>query len=60
MPDRPSPPPRPVEPHPLECCGRGCQPCIFDYYREALRRWQAATATAQPAGCADAGPPGGS
>ena len=23
------------------CCGRGCCPCIFDYYDDALARWQA-------------------
>jgi len=24
-----------------ECCGRGCCPCIFDYYYDALERWEA-------------------
>ncbi len=33
-------PPRPEEPDPQECCRRGCEPCIFDYYREALERWE--------------------
>ena len=33
----PSPP---AEPHPDECCRRGCCPCIFDYYRDALERWK--------------------
>jgi hypothetical protein len=23
------------------CCGRGCCPCIFDYYDDARARWQA-------------------
>ena len=22
------------------CCGRGCIPCIFDYYEEALARYE--------------------
>jgi hypothetical protein len=35
--DLPQPP---DEPHPDECCGRGCCPCIFDYYRDALERWK--------------------
>jgi len=35
-------PPRPQEPHRDECCGRGCDPCIFDYYDRALARWEAA------------------
>lgn len=39
----PAPPiPRPPErPDPLSCCGRGCCPCIFDYYDDALARWEA-------------------
>ena len=30
----------PLKPHPLECCNRGCCPCIFDYYYDALERWR--------------------
>ena len=30
----------PIEPHPDECCGRHCSPCIFDYYDDALERWK--------------------
>ena len=34
-------PPRPPEkPQPYECCNRGCCPCIFDYYWDALERWK--------------------
>jgi hypothetical protein len=33
-------PPRPIEPDPQECCRRGCEPCIFDYYHNALERWE--------------------
>jgi hypothetical protein len=34
--------PRPPEkPDPQECCNRGCCPCIFDYYWDALDRWKA-------------------
>lgn len=40
---RPQPPP---EPDPGECCGNGCDPCIYDlyndqmaYYRTALAAW---------------------
>lgn len=36
-PDLPRPP---DQPHPLECCNRGCCPCIFDYYYDALARWE--------------------
>ena len=33
--------PRPPDkPHPDECCHRGCCPCIFDYYYDALERWE--------------------
>ncbi len=37
VPDMPAPPYRP---HPLECCNRGCCPCIMDYYYDALDRWR--------------------
>jgi hypothetical protein len=34
--------PRPPDkPEPWECCNRGCCPCIFDYYDDALERWEA-------------------
>ena len=36
-PDRP--PPR--MPQPGECCERGCDPCVWDWYREALKSWKA-------------------
>ncbi len=31
----------PHKPDPQECCNRGCCPCIFDYYYDALDRWKA-------------------
>ena len=30
-----------MKPDPAECCNRGCCPCIFDYYGDALDRWEA-------------------
>jgi hypothetical protein len=33
-------PPRPEEPLPGECCGRGCERCVYVYYEEALQRWE--------------------
>lgn len=33
-------PPPPNKPEPFECCERGCSPCIFDYYWDALARWE--------------------
>ncbi|MBI1339071.1 hypothetical protein GC169_02505 [bacterium] len=33
-------PPPPNKPEPYECCERGCCPCIFDYYWDALARWE--------------------
>jgi hypothetical protein len=30
----------PLRPEPCECCNRGCCPCIFDYYEDALERWK--------------------
>lgn len=35
--DLPSPPEKPQA---EECCERGCEKCVFDYYEEAFRRWQ--------------------
>ena len=37
MSDLPRPP---LKPHADECCGRGCCPCILDYYEDALERWR--------------------
>ncbi len=31
----------PTRPHEDECCHRGCEPCIFDYYDRAVARWEA-------------------
>jgi hypothetical protein len=33
-------PPPPREPLPEECCGRGCERCVYVFYEEALQRWQ--------------------
>jgi cytochrome-b5 reductase len=33
-------PPPPREPDLDECCGTGCDPCIFDIYEERLERWR--------------------
>ena len=33
-------PPKPEEPDPYECCGRGCDPCIYDYYAKRVARWE--------------------
>lgn len=32
--------PPPEKPNPNECCGSGCNPCVFDYYYAALEKWQ--------------------
>jgi hypothetical protein len=34
----PAPPARPVA---GECCDRGCDPCVWDYYVRGLERWAA-------------------
>jgi hypothetical protein len=36
----PALPPSPIRPDDENCCGRGCCPCIFDYYHDALDRWK--------------------
>ncbi|GGP25172.1 oxidoreductase-like domain-containing protein [Silvimonas amylolytica] len=30
----------PYEPALEECCGNGCEPCIFDIYNEALHKYR--------------------
>jgi oxidoreductase family protein len=37
--DDPMPEP-PARPRPEECCGRGCDPCVYDLYEEALERYE--------------------
>jgi len=37
----PRPPRPPMKSDPRECCNRGCCPCIFDYYGDAMDRWEA-------------------
>lgn len=37
----PSPP---AEPVPGECCGCGCERCVYVCYEEALERWKAKVA----------------
>ena len=39
-PSRPALPKPPERPDPAECCNRGCCPCIFDYYDDAMARWE--------------------
>ncbi|TJZ65175.1 oxidoreductase-like domain-containing protein [Chitiniphilus eburneus] len=39
--DDPRPEP-PLEPALEECCGSGCDPCIFDTYAAALQRYREA------------------
>jgi hypothetical protein len=41
-PSEPTLPRPPNKPEADECCNRGCCPCIFDYYWDALSRWEAA------------------
>ena len=33
-------PPKPVKPQDSECCNRGCENCVFDYYEHALKAWK--------------------
>ncbi|MDR9433170.1 MAG: oxidoreductase-like domain-containing protein [Spiribacter sp.] len=38
---KPPLPPPPREPDWDECCGNGCNPCVFDLYEQRLERWRA-------------------
>lgn len=31
---------KPVKPDEADCCGSGCNPCIFDVYEEQLKKWE--------------------
>lgn len=33
-------PEKPDKPSPSECCDSGCENCVFDYYAEAVKRWE--------------------
>lgn len=35
-------PPEPQEPDLNDCCGNGCEPCVFDTYIEEKRAWERA------------------
>lgn len=59
--DRPPVPPR--RPDNDECCGGGCNPCIFDAYEDARERYETALAAWRArhahADAADGGPTSG-
>lgn len=59
------PPVPPVEPEPWQCCGSGCEPCVYDRYwqdleryEEALERWRQAEVQAGRDPAAGDGPAG--
>jgi len=57
--DLQQPPVPPVEPEPWQCCGSGCEPCVYDRYWDALARYeQALEAWQRRAEPASAGGPG--
>ena len=31
----------PTRPEDYECCGNGCEPCVFDLHAQAVERWRA-------------------
>lgn len=33
-------PPKPRAPHPSDCCGTGCCPCVHDIYEQDLKAWR--------------------
>lgn len=35
-------PPPPRKPDLDECCGNGCDPCVFDRYHDAVAAWKRA------------------
>lgn len=59
-PDDP-PPAEPLPPDDAACCGSGCDPCVWDFFNEERRQWQADMAAWRArraaAGTAPAGAP---
>ena len=49
-------PPPPREPDLDECCGSGCDPCVFDLYEQRLMRWRQRCEAIRAAHGADADP----
>lgn len=43
FPDDPRPLP-PTEPAACDCCGNGCEPCVYDSYAEEREHYRAALA----------------
>lgn len=33
-------PPKPRPPHPSDCCGTGCCPCVHDIYEQDMKSWK--------------------
>lgn len=31
---------KPIPPGDYDCCESGCEPCVWDIYRDELRQWQ--------------------
>jgi len=40
----------PREPLPEDCCGKGCTPCVFDTYAEAMEKYRSALVRRQLTG----------
>jgi hypothetical protein len=41
LPDDDPPPDQPVRPSKDDCCGGGCNPCIFELYEAEFQRYEA-------------------
>ncbi len=47
-------PPKPRKPDLDECCGSGCDPCVFDVYHDAVDAWKRACREIEARAKADA------
>lgn len=57
LPDDP-PPAEPLPPDESACCGSGCDPCVWDFFNDERRQWQAEMAAWQARQAGRGTPPG--
>lgn len=44
---------QPIPPGDYDCCESGCEPCVWDVYRDEMNQWRAAEAERKAAEAAE-------